>query len=239
MPDLSFIVPVIDWIESHEKTVNLLKWVALLIVAWIAGLFRYIRQKLRQPSSTIEEATSRCLVEEFNEFQGHKNVVRASFLVEVGLLNPTPEPVVIRRFSLAIQRRRAWRRWKPELVAISLPSRPRNPMGGGGMKLLKSWFSNFQDEYSDLTLSGTIEPKHHHSGFLLFVCFAAGDCAPKIEGEFVRVKALVHLTTGETCTANGKIKITRNKEKFDQRAPGVVVQVAHESSWGAVQCDES
>ena len=103
------------------------------------------------------------------------------------------------------------------------------------MKLLKSWFSNFQDEYRDLTLTGTIEPKHHHSGFLLFVCFATGDWAPKIEGEFVRVKALVHLTTGETCAVKGKIKVTRDKEKFDQWAPGIVAQVGHESAWGAVR----
>jgi hypothetical protein len=185
-------------------------------------------------SATIEEATSRCLVEEFSEFQGHRNAVRAAFLVEVGVLNPTPEKVIVRHFSLAVPRRRLWRRWKPELVALSLPNRPRHQMGSG-MKLLKNWFSNFPDEFHDLTLSGTIEPKEHRSGYLLFVCFAWGSCAPRIEDDFVMVKAQVHLTTGETCSVSGKVRITRDKEKFEEWVPGIIEQVSHESAWGGVR----
>jgi hypothetical protein len=234
MPDLSFLAPAIDWIESHEKTVDLLKWAALLLVAWAVGLFKFTRQKLRRPTATLEEVTSRCLVEELSEFQGRRDAVRASFLVEVGLLNPTSEPVVVRYFSLAVPRRKLWRCWKPELIALSLPNRPRHQMGSGE-KLIKNWFSNFPDEFRDLTLSGMVEPKHHHSGVLLFVCFAYGTLVPRIDGDFIRVKAFVHLTTGETCKVSGKVRITRDKEKFEQWVPGIVAQVSHESAWGAVR----
>ena len=234
MPDLSLFSPVVDWIESHEKTVDLLKWIALLLVAWAVGLFKYLRQKLRQPFATIEEHTSRCLVEEFAEFQGHKNALRASFLIEVGLVNPTSEAVVIRHFSLAVRRRKFWRAWEPEMVALSLPNRPRQHMGSG-MKFLKNWFSNFPDEYRDLTLTGTVEPKQNHSGFLLFVCFATDNWAPRVEGEFIRVKANVHLTTGERRTVRAKVRITRDEKKFDGWVPGILDQVKHESAWGAVR----
>lgn len=57
MPDLSSFSPLVDWIESHEKTVDLLKWVALLLVAWAVGLFKFLRQKFRLPIATIEEQT--------------------------------------------------------------------------------------------------------------------------------------------------------------------------------------
>ncbi|MGC4076600.1 MAG: hypothetical protein QM702_06110 [Rubrivivax sp.] len=234
MPDLSFMLPVFDWIERHEKTVDLLKWAVLLAIAWAVGVFKFIRQKMRQPVASIEELTSRCLVEELDEFQGRNDAVRASFLVEVGLMNPTSEPVFIRHFSLAVQRRRFWRAWKPELIALTLPSRPRHQMGSG-QKLLKTWFSNFPDEYPDLTLDAKVEPKHLNSGFLLFVCFAGGTCAPRLDGDYVRIRALVHLTTGETRVAKGKVKVIRDKAVFEGCVPGILDQISHESAWGAVR----
>ncbi len=234
MPDLSSLAPLVDWIESHEKTVDLLKWLALLLVAWAVGLFKFLRQKFRLPIATIEEHTSRCLIEEFDEFQGHTNVVRASFLIEAGLVNTTSEPVVIRHFSLAVRRRRPWRPWKPELIALSLPARPRHPTGSS-VKLLKNWFSKFSDEFQDLTLHGEVDPKHHNSAYLLFVSFTPGNWSPKYDGEYVRVKILIHLTTGETRTAKGRVLITRNKEKFEEWVPGILEQVAHETAWGGTR----
>jgi hypothetical protein len=234
LADLPSLESIIEWIESHEKTVDLLKWVALMLLAWITGAFRFLRNKLRRPSATIEELTSRCLIEEFSEFQGNKNAVRATFLVEVGVLNPTSEKVIVRHFALAVPRHRFWRRWKPELVALSLPNRPRHQMGSG-MKFLKNWFSNFPDEFRDLTLSGTVEAKEHHSGYLLFVCYSWGSWAPRIEGDFVRVKARVHLTTGETYSVSGKVRVTRDKEKFEEWVPGINEHINHESAWGGVR----
>lgn len=231
LPDISTIV---SWIEAHGKTVDLLKWLVLLLVAWLAGAFRFVRNKLRTPSATIEEATSRCLVEEFAEFQGHQNAVRATFLVEVGLLNPTSERVVVRHFSLAVQRRRAWRTWKPELVALSLPSRPQQQTGSG-KKVLKNWFSNFDDGLQNLTLLGAVEPKELPSGFLLFVCFSVGGWAPKISNEHIKVKAKVHLTTGETYSVSGRIKVVRDLEKFEQWVPGIGAHINHDSTWGATR----
>jgi hypothetical protein len=231
VPNFPSLEVIVSWIESHEKTVELLKWLAVLFVAWITGIFRFLRNKLRRPIATLEEITSRCLIEEFPEFQSYQNVVRATFLVEVGLLNPTSERVIVRKFSLAIPRRKLWRRWKPELIALTLPNRPRHQMGCG-QKLLKSWFSNFPDEFHDLTLSGQVEPKEHHSGFLLFVYFAHGPWVPKIEGEFIKVKARVHLTTGEICSVSGKVRVTRDKENFEEWVPGIIEQINHESAWG-------
>jgi hypothetical protein len=174
MVDFSAVQAVVQWIEGHATTVDLIKWALVLVVAWLLGGFRFVRQRMRPPKALLATHACRCLVEKFDEFEGHKGVVRTSYLLEVGLLNPTTEPVVIRDFSLAVRRHRKWRSRKPELRAITLPNRPRQAMGGG-MKLMRTWFSNFPDEYRDLTLDGTVEPRQLRSGFLLFVDFSYGD----------------------------------------------------------------
>jgi hypothetical protein len=231
LPDISAIT---GWIETHGKTVDIMKWLVLLLVAWGTGVFRFIHSKLRTPSATIDESTSRCLVEEFAEFQGHQKAVRATFLVEVGFLNPTSERLVVRHFSLAVQRRKVWRAWKPELVALSLPSRPRHQTGSGE-KVLTNWFSKFQDDFHDLTLSGGVEPKELPSGFLLFVCFSVGNWAPRISDDHIKVKARVHLTTGETYSVSGRVKVVRDAAKFEQWVPGIVAHINHDSAWGSTR----
>ncbi len=231
LPDISAIT---DWIEAHGKTVDILKWLILLLVAWGTGLFRFIHSKLRTPRATIDESASRCLVEEFAEFQGYKNVVRATFLVEVGLLNLTSERIVVRHFSLAVLRRKAWRAWKPELVALSLPSRPRLQTGSGE-KMLPSWFSNFQDDFHFLTLTGSVEPKELSSGFLLFVCFSGGNWTPRISDDHIKVKARVQLTTEETYSVSGRVKVVRDPAKFEQWVPGIIAHINHDSTWGATR----
>jgi hypothetical protein len=234
MSFLSQFQEITEWIESHEKTVDLLKWMALGLAAWALGLFRYFRVRFRQPIATFEPFTSRCLIEEFDEFEGHKNAMRASFLVEVGLTNTTGEAVVIKEFTLDVRMTRTWRSWKRHLMALSLPARPRHETGAS-TKVLKNWFSNFQDDFRDLTLNGTVPAKHHESAFLLFVWFAAGNQVVRIEKETVRIRANVHLTTGEVRSVVGRTRVIRDKEQFEKWVPGILEQVGHSSAWGAAR----
>lgn len=225
---------MVEWIEAHQTTVDLIKWAIVLFLAWIAGGFKYLRNKLRRPSISLEENTSRCLIEEFEEFEGHKNAVRATLLIEMGVLNPTNERINVRSFNLAIKRERFWSRWKPELIALSLPSRPRFQTGSG-VKIVKNWFSNFSDEFASLTLTGVIEPKEYPSAFLLFVSFTSGPMSPKIEGQYLKVKGRANLTTGETFTVSGKVRVMTDIELFESWLPGIKLQINHDSAWGATK----
>lgn len=232
--DLAAIQTIVEWIETHQATVDLLKWVALGVLAWLTGGFRYIRNLLRQPTATFEDSTSRCMIEEMPEVDGYKNGIRATFLVEVGLLNPTEKSVNIRRFFLAIPRQRFWKRWKPELVALSLPSRPRLKTGSG-IKLIRNWFSKFPDGYDELTITGTVGPQGFETGYLLFVYTGYGAMAPKIDGQFINVKARVNLTTGETCSVSGKVRVVSDPSLFEEWLPGITEQINHDSAWGATR----
>lgn len=229
MPDLS---PYLDWIEAHKTTVDLVKWGLLLFIAWIAGAFRFLRGLTRKPKAEIQAATSRCLIQEFSEFGGHTNVIRASFLLEVGITNPTNEKISVKKFYLSFPRQKFWRRWKPELHAISLPNRPRHEMGSG-MKFLKCWFSNFPDDMKELTLSGDIEARTFHSGHLLFVSFTHGSWNPRVNGETVHVRTTVELTTGEIRSRAVPIKVTKSPEQFEKWVPGIIDQVGHQTAWNA------
>lgn len=231
MPDLS---PYLDWIEAHKTTVDLVKWGALLFIAWLAGAFRLIRGITRKPKVEIQTATSRCLIQEFPEFRGHTNVMRVSFLLEVGITNPTNEKISVKNFYLSFHRQKFWRRWKPELHAISLPNRPRYEMGSG-TKLLKCWFSNFPDGMKELTLSGDIDARAFSSGHLLFVSFTHGNWNPRIHKETIKVRTVVELTTGEIRSHIIPIKISKDPEQFEKWVPGIIDQVEHETAWNAVR----
>lgn len=230
--DLPPLETVFDWIELHKTTVDLLKWAMLLLVAWIAGVFKFLRMRLRRPSIAIVEDTSRCLIEELSKLNGYSDVLRATLLVEVGVLNPTNERINVKGFTLAVARRRYFKRWKREQIASSLPSRPRFQTGSG-MKISQNWFSKFPDEYQEATITSVIEPKEFPSGYLLFVLAATGNAKPKIEDGHVFVKARVNLTTGESFRVSGKIKIVLDSDLFESWLPGINDHISHDSVLGS------
>ena len=131
------------WIEDHGNTVDLLKWVAILIAAWLLGAFKYLKAKFRRATATLNVSESRCLVEEINTTNENTRF-RLSFLVEMGVLNPTTERLVVRTFSLAVRKRSFWRAWTYQLSPISLPARPQMDLADGGRKFMKNWFSKFR-----------------------------------------------------------------------------------------------
>jgi hypothetical protein len=170
---------VVNWIETHRETVEISKWAGLVLVAWLTGLFRLIRSRTGKPRASISEITSRCLVEEFAEFEGYRNVMRVSFLLEVEVVNLSAEEIVVRTFNLAI-RRPWWRRGREvKTSAVSLPNRVHHQMGHG-VKVMRNWFAMFQDGDGHLTEKGFIAPRHAASGFALFVTFTHGNLNPPL-----------------------------------------------------------
>jgi len=221
---------VLSWIEQHDKTIELLKWVGLLLVAWAAGLFRYLRTLTRKPKALVSEVTSRCLIEEIDEHEGQRDVVRAALLLEVEVCNRSSEPVVVRTMEVRIRRLKPIRRWGPWLSAVSLPNRVHHQMGSG-IKLMRNWFAIFPDGIETLTIRGRIAPKDAESGFILFVAFTHGNWNPRIREECVHVGIKVHLTTGEKLRATARIPVTRNTEFYEQMVPGILDQIRHPTAW--------
>ena len=87
MPDLNAVT---QWIEDHQATVDLAKWLLVLALAWAAGLFRYVRNLTRTPRLSISSVTSRCYVEE-QPFESHSDAMKAAFLLDIEVTNRSSE----------------------------------------------------------------------------------------------------------------------------------------------------
>lgn len=227
MPNVDAIVA---WVEAHETTVDLLKWVLLLLVAWAAGLFRYLRNLTRSPKVRVSELTSRCFIEEMEQFDAHRNAVRAAILAEVEVANRSSEPIVVWALEARIYRSLLIRRWGPWISASSLPNRVQHKMASR-TKIMRNWFSHLSGEMPGLTITGKIEPKHAESGFALFVSFTHGTWNPVIVNNSIRIRVRVRLTTGEKLEASARIPVTRNAEFFEGLVPGVLEHIRHPGAW--------
>jgi len=234
MQELPSLNDVVTWIEAHDTTVDALKWLLIILFAWFVGVFRFVRTKLKRPSLEIEELTSRCTWEYFDEHEGNKDSVRAILLIEAGINNPTTDPIVIRDFTISIKRQKRWPIWHYELNAVTLPNRPRLVVGGL-TKLLKNWFSNFADGPETLTLHGRIESRDFQSGYLLFVSFSWGYMIPRVVDKAIPVKLRARLTTGETLVARARIRIMDDHSAFEAMIPGIYDHVQHASTWNIIR----
>ena len=226
---MSDLNSLLNWIETHSATVAILKWAVLLLVAWATGLVRFIRNLTRKPLVQISEPLSRCLVEEFAEIEGHRNADRASFLIDIEVINRSTEEIVVRTLSLRVGRTGRFRHWGQKVSAVSLPSRVYHKMGAG-TKVMRNWFAHFPDGNDRLTVAGPIGPRHTESGFALFVSFTHGNWNPAIVDGCTAVEVEAGLTTG-TIRTKARITVTRNTGFFEEMVPGIREQIAHPTAW--------
>ncbi|HHA2771944.1 TPA: hypothetical protein ACOEQZ_001128 [Stenotrophomonas maltophilia] len=225
---------VIEWIESHEKTVDLLKWVAAGLLAWSLGVVRYIRMKLKRPTIEIELFTSRCACDDLGEIDGSARNIRAIYVLQIGVNNPTTDPIVIRDFTIATKAMRRWPIWQEELYPTTLPTRPQHSVGTI-TKILKCWFSNFHDDLNHLSLMGKIEPREFQSGYLLFTSVTWGDLEPRIINGKTPVRATARLTTGETLRTKALIRVVDDPSIVEGIVPGILDHTKNSSTWNIIR----
>lgn len=230
----SVLTDSFGWIEAHGTTVDLLKWVVVGVAAWAFGGFRFLRTKLKRPKLEIESFTSRCIWRELGVVDGNDHNARVVFLIEAGINNPTTDPVVVRSFTLEVRRLRRWFIRNRELNPTTLPSRVRHNIGTV-TKLLKNWFSHFDEGPEELTIDARIESRDHRSGFLLFVSVSWGYMRPLVRTESIPVKLRARLTTGETLVARADIALMDDHAVFESMVPGVLSYVENRSTWNIMR----
>ena len=59
---------LVNWIELHGTTVDLIQWLFIGLLAWVMGAFRFLYAKLKRPTLEIESFTSRCSWEDLSSF---------------------------------------------------------------------------------------------------------------------------------------------------------------------------
>lgn len=231
MPDFANLI---NWIEAHGTTVDLIKWLIVGLLAWLLGAFRFLHTKLKRPSLEIESFTSRCAWEDLGEIDGNPANARVTMLIEAGINNPTTSPIVVRDFTLQIKCLKRWPLWHAELHPTTLPCRVRHNVGGI-IRYLKNWFSNFDEGSENLTLDSKIESREFQSGFLMFVSASWGNMLPKIVNGKIPIKLKARLTTGETLVATKNIHVLEDKSVLQGLVPGVFEHVENPSTWNIIR----
>jgi len=225
---------LVEWIEAHATTIDVLKWIIVGLLAWGLGVFRFIRTKLKRPKLEIESFTSRCIWQELGVVDGNDHNARVVFLIEAGINNPTTDPIVVRDFTLKIKRLKSWPVRNHPLNAVTLPSRVRHNIGNV-TRFMKNWFSNFPEGPENLTLGARIESRDHQSGFLLFVSASWGYMRPFVRAGTIPVELNARLTTGESLTARSNIAIMDDHAAFEEMVPGLLDHVQHRSTWNIIR----
>lgn len=228
------LTSLVEWIEDHATTVDLLKWAIVGLIAWALGAFRFLREKLKRPRLEVELLTSRCFWQDLGVVDGNDNNARVVFLIEAGITNPTTEPIVIRDFTLRIKRQKSWFVRNYPLNPVTLPARVRHELGSI-TKLLKNWFSNFAEGPDNLTLNGRIEARDFQSGFLLFVSASWGYMQPLVKDGTIPVTLYARLTTGERLNVRTRITLTENQDYFSKMVPGILEYVENRNTWNIMR----
>lgn len=224
----------IAWVEGHAITVDLLKWLAVGVLAWALGVFRFLRTKLKRPKLDIESFTSRCAWQELGRIDNNDHNVRVVFLIEASLVNPTSEDVVVRSFCLKVKRLKRWGVRNYCLNPVTLPSRVRHSVGDI-VRYLCNWFSNFPEGPESLTLDSRVESKGWQSGFLLFVSASWGYMRPYVVDGKIPVTLYAYLTTGECLRVNSKISILQDVSVLESMVPGVFEHVKDSRTWNVIR----
>ncbi len=222
---------VLTWIENHPTTVSILQWGALIILAWVAGVFKWLRVKTTSPKLECVAPASFCFLELLGDFRGHPNSVRASFFVHASIINRSPEKVVVDRFRLGFKCRNMFRSMHQKLLRLAYPAWPRKRLGTG-YKLMGAFFTEYGNEDDRLlSVSGTIEPKDIAAGYLLFVSNTYGSWNPQIENDHIQVKLNVTLSSGAKLTDKVRIRVTQDRSVAEEFVPGILEHISDESTW--------
>lgn len=225
------LIDITGWIESHEVTVGLLKGLAVIFIAWIGGVFAYLKRFRAKPYLRLVETASFALVERIPATSERPDGVRTSFIINVSLVNASNERVVLDQFELSYRTIGYWRSYRQRLLRIAFPSRPRKQVGEG-LKYMGVWFTEYPlgDLKMDV-IKGALDPKDQCGGFLLFTSFTYGTWNPRIENHQIRVRLKAGLTSHQQLSVSARFRVSEDMKIAEEFSPGFAAHVAHESTW--------
>lgn len=218
----------IDWIEAHEHSVDLLKWIAAAIAAWALGVFRAIRAWTLRPSISITDKYSHCFAEQHSELEAYEDVTLLAFVLDAAIMNPTGSKIGVQTFELQIKRRGLWKRWTTPITAIGFPTMPRTPMPDGAIKVVPVWLTAFEGYDASLTLHD-IDAQNSAAGLVFFALIVPNSLMADMAQCLVKLS--IKLGTGERRSVVAKIKTESGFDKLEIMVPGSMQYVRHKSVW--------
>lgn len=220
---------VVGWVEDHEHTVDLLKWIIAGLIAWALGLFRAVRAWARRPSISIEPSYSQCYLVQYETLHEHTDVALLVFILDAEVMNPTSARIGVRKFELQVKRFGMLKRWTMPVTSIGFPSMPRTPMPGDKVKVIPIWLTSFPDY--DVSLTNKHVDAQDSDAGLIFFSILVPKKIVQLDMTECFIKVSITFSTGEKRTTKAAIKVLSDLAHLDQRVPGSEKYVQHHSVW--------
>ena len=227
IPDI--LGPVVDWIEGHEHTIDLTKWIAVGLAAWALGVFRAVREWTRRPSISVNLTYSRCYLDQHVVLGEYTDVALLVFVLDAEIMNPTGSRIGIRSFELQVKRTGLLKHWTRSVSAIGFPSMPSTPMPGGNIKLVPIWMTTFTDYDPSLTLK-EVSQQDSAAGLVFFAVAVPTTMLPLTMTE-CPIKLRVTFGTGERRAVKATVNVHTDFEHLGRTIEGSIPYVRHDSVW--------
>lgn len=152
------------WLELHNTTIDLLKWLIILLIAWFSGFIKLIYKYTKKPKSVIIPSASIIYFESILEKDNIKNAVRCSYILNVKVTNLSKEKIFVDHFHISYKNYSLKRSMKQKLLRIPFPNRPRKILGDIE-KLLSVFFTNYPvEKYDMVPANGILETNESQGG---------------------------------------------------------------------------
>jgi hypothetical protein len=220
--------PTISWIEAHEHTVELLKWLTVGLIAWSLGIFRVLREWTSRPSISINPAYSHCYYEVHSTLGSHTDIALLTLVIDVELSNPTNHPAALRMFEVRIKKKGHLGGWTKAVKLVGFPAMPRTPMPSGNEKIVPLWLTTFEEFGDELCLK-KVDSQDVSAGLAFFTVGVHKDMLPELQGGCM-VQLTATLVSG-TVRCAAPIKVRTDLDHLERMIPGSVQYVQHPNVW--------
>lgn len=227
---------IIDWLEAHAVTVDLAKWVAVIVVAWFGGVFKFLRQFNQRPKLEVHGPAGFCYLEERKDDGTGRTSTLAVFVLNPAIENPSDRSFEIARFLFGFDCHHIFRRFRQQLFHVSFPNRPQKKFGAG-TKILPVFFTNFPDDLNDtMTVSGRIEARSMAAAYVMFISNTWGSWTPRVSNDTVAVLLRAETVGEGALTRKVKLRVHRDPSVIRDFCPDLYDHITSSEMWNLERC---
>lgn len=209
-----------SWLESHPVTVDLIKWILLILGAWAVGVFKILRRFTLRPSVALYDSPGFCFLEDYKTEEGADGRLSV-FIVNPSIRNPSFNSYEIERITLGYKCRFIFRSFRQNLLPISFPQRPKQ-QHGTSIKALPVFFTRFGDQFDDgLTTDTIIDERRVSSGYIMFISRTWGSWMAENQKEEIKIKLSVKTVGAGKLKFRGNLRTTSDISELKEFCPGL------------------
>jgi hypothetical protein len=217
-----------NWLATHKELVDAAKWLFLIILGWVTGLFGWAYTKFRRARVKAIPEVSRCYQITYQDNTG-KSIERSAFFIKIALENPSATLAILRRVTLTYKPIHPLKRFTKQFNCTSFPS-PVKIKVGDIIKLIPVLFTSFPAEICPPSPDGRLGPKEYQEGYILVATETFGSYSPKHGTKGVKIKLRGYFTDGRTHSSTSHIHLVSGFELLEEQVSGITEYLKDENT---------